>query len=380
MKTNSLGIYVHIPFCESKCVYCDFTSYCNMDDRIEDYFGALYSELAMYSKEHENSIVDSVFIGGGTPSYVDSKYIVKLMDILKSEYELAEDAEISIESNPNSLSYEKAIDYFNSGINRISIGAQSFNDKLLKRLGRVHSAAEVKSAVENAKRAGFQNINIVLMSGIPEQVLADIDDSLMMIRELGITHLSYYSLILEEQTKLFRDYEKGLVEIPDEDTDREMYHRLVNALKDMGMEQYEVSNFAIPGYECAHNLKYWRVDDYLGIGISSHSSVGKYRYANTHSLNSYIDRISAGEKPVDSIEEISLDERLNEYIIMGLRLNSGIDFSEVKSRFGIDFKSEYSREIETNLNSGLIEMDERSLTLTEVGRDLANIVELDFYR
>lgn len=380
MKTNSLGIYVHIPFCESKCVYCDFTSYCNMDDRIEDYFGALYSELAMYSEEHENSIVDSVFIGGGTPSYVDSKYIIKLMDILKSEYELDEDAEISIESNPNSLSYEKAIDYFNSGINRISIGAQSFNDKLLKRLGRVHSAAEVRSAVENAKRAGFQNINIDLMSGIPEQVLADIDDSLMMIRELGITHLSYYSLILEEQTKLFRDYENGLVEIPDEDTDREMYHRLVNALKDMGMEQYEVSNFAIPGYECAHNLKYWRVDDYLGIGISSHSSVGKYRYANTHSLNSYIDRISAGEKPVDSIEEISLDERLNEYIIMGLRLNSGIDFSEVKSRFGIDFKSEYSREIETNLNSGLIEMDERSLTLTEVGRDLANIVELDFYR
>lgn len=351
-----------------------------MDDRIEDYFGALYSELAMYSEEHENSIVDSVFIGGGTPSYVDSKYIIKLMDILKSEYELDEDAEISIESNPNSLSYEKAIDYFNSGINRISIGAQSFNDKLLKRLGRVHSAAEVRSAVENAKRAGFQNINIDLMSGIPEQVLADIDDSLMMIRELGITHLSYYSLILEEQTKLFRDYENGLVEIPDEDTDREMYHRLVNALKDMGMEQYEVSNFAIPGYECAHNLKYWRVDDYLGIGISSHSSVGKYRYANTHSLNSYIDRISAGEKPVDSIEDISLDERLNEYIIMGLRLNSGIDFSEVKSRFGIDFKSEYSREIETNLNSGLIEMDERSLTLTEVGRDLANIVELDFYR
>ena len=380
MKTNSLGIYIHIPFCESKCVYCDFTSYCNMDDRIEDYFEALYDELAMYSLEHENSLVDSVFIGGGTPSYVDSKYIVQLMKVLHSEYRIGVGAEMSIESNPNSLNYEKAADYFNSGINRISIGAQSFNDKLLKRLGRVHSASEVKGAVENAKRAGFKNINIDLMSGIPEQVLADIDDSLTMIRELGITHLSYYSLILEEQTKLFRDYENGLVEIPDEDTDREMYHRLVNALKDMGMEQYEVSNFAIPGYECAHNLKYWHLDDYLGIGVSSHSSVGKYRFANTNSLNSYIDRIGVGEKPVDSMEEISCDERLNEYIIMGLRLNSGIDFSEVKSKYGVDFKSEYSREIETNLKSGLIEMDERSLTLTEVGRDLANIVELDFYR
>lgn len=379
MKTNKISIYIHIPFCESRCQYCDFCSSLLGGSNVDKYFKYLRKEIKLHEEFLEDKIIDTVFIGGGTPSSVNSKYIKEIMEDLSS-FEFSKDKELTIESNPNSLTREKAEVYFSSGINRLSIGAQSFNEEILKRIGRIHKKEDIYRAIENARSAGFENINLDLMLALPNQKLSDIEESINEVKNLKLPHISYYSLILEEGTKLYRDHEKSPLAFPNEDEDRKMYHYVSHELDKIGLKQYEISNFAKEGYQCRHNMNYWKLRDYISFGLSASSNIGNLRYTNFYDFKDYYDALDKNESPIAFSENLSKTDRMNEFLMMGLRLNSGVDLDAFNEKFNENFLKIYEQEIEKNLKSNLILLDENSLKLTEKGRDLSNQVELDFFK
>lgn len=379
MKTNKISIYIHIPFCESRCHYCDFCSSLLEGSNVEKYFKYLRKEIKLQEDFLRDKIIDTVFIGGGTPSSVDPKFIKEIMEDL-SAFEFSKDIEVTIESNPNSLTLEKAKTYFSSGINRISIGAQSFNEEILKRIGRIHKKDDIYRAIENARSAGFENINLDLMLALPGQKFSDIEDSINEVEKLKLSHISYYSLILEEGTKLYRDHEKSPLAFPDEDEDRKMYHYVVDKLEKIGLKQYEISNFAKEGYECRHNMSYWKLRDYISFGLSASSNIGNLRYTNFYDFKDYYEALEKNKSPIVFSEKLSKTDRMNEFVMMGLRLNSGVDIEEFDEKFNENFLKIYEQEIEKNLKSNLIILDDDNLKLTEKGRDLSNQVELDFFK
>ena len=379
MKTNKISVYIHIPFCESRCHYCDFCSSLLNEENVEKYFEYLKKEINLQEKFLKDKIIDTIFIGGGTPSSVDSKYIKEIMEKL-SNFQFSKNIEITIESNPNSLTREKAEAYFSSGINRISIGAQSFNDDILKRIGRIHKSTDIYKAIENARSAGFYNINLDLMLALPDQKFSDIDESIKEIKKLNLPHISYYSLILEKNTKLYLEHEKSLLAFPTDDEDRKMYHYVVSELNKLGLKQYEISNFAKESYECRHNMTYWKLRDYISFGLSASSNIDNKRYTNYYSFKDYYKALDRGENPIAFSENLTKTDRMNEFIMMGLRLNSGVDLIEFEEKFEGDFLKIYEEEIEKNLKSNLIFLDGNKIRLTDMGRDLSNQVELDFFR
>lgn len=379
MKTNKISVYIHIPFCESRCHYCDFCSSLLNEENIEKYFEYLKKEINLQEEFLKDKIIDTIFIGGGTPSSVDSKYIKEIMEKL-SNFQFSKNIEITIESNPNSLTREKAEAYFSSGINRISIGAQSFNDDILKRIGRIHKSTDIYKAIENARSAGFYNINLDLMLALPDQKFSDIKKSLEEIKKLDLPHISYYSLILEENTKLFLEHEKSPLSFPTEDEDRKMYHYVVSELEKNGLKQYEISNFAKKGFECRHNMTYWKLRDYISFGLSASSNIDNKRYTNYYSFKDYYKALDREENPIAFSENLTKTDRMNEFIMMGLRLNSGVDLIEFEEIFKKDFLKIYERQIEKNLKTNLILLDSNNIRLTDKGRDLSNQVELDFFR
>ncbi|MBS6720229.1 MAG: radical SAM family heme chaperone HemW [Peptoniphilus harei] len=379
MKKNKISIYIHIPFCESRCHYCDFCSSLLNRENVEKYFSYLEKEIKLNENFLREKIIDTVFIGGGTPSSVDEKYMARILKIL-SDFEFSENPEITIESNPNSLTREKAHTYFSYGINRISIGAQSFNDEILKRIGRIHKSEDIFRAVENARAAGFKNINLDLMLALPSQKISDIEKSLEEVKKLDIPHISYYSLILEEGTRLYESHKKSSLAFPNESLDRKMYHYVVDELEKIDLHQYEISNFSKKCFECRHNMTYWKLRDYISFGLSASSNIKNLRYRNFYDFKNYYYALDKNEKPIEFYETLSKNDRINEFIMMGLRLNSGIDLGEFNKRFEEDFVRLYEREIENNIKLGLIEVKENKIYLTEKGRDLSNQVELDFFR
>ena len=379
MKTNKISIYIHIPFCESRCHYCDFCSSLLAKSNVEKYFEYLRNEIKLQEDFLRDKLIDTVFIGGGTPSSVDPKFIKEIMEDL-SAFEFSKDSEVTIESNPNSLTLEKAKTYFSSGINRISIGAQSFNEEILKRIGRIHKKDDIYWAIENARSAGFENINLDLMLALPGQKFPDIEESIREVEKLKLPHISYYSLIIEEGTKLYRDHEKSPLAFPNEDEDRKMYHCVVNELEKIGLKQYEISNFAKEGFECRHNISYWKLRDYISFGLSASSNIGNLRYTNFYDFKDYYEALEKNKSPIVFSEKLSKTDRMNEFVMMGLRLNSGVDLDEFNEKFNENFLKIYEREIEKNLKSGLIILDNDNLKLTEKGRDLSNQVELDFFK
>lgn len=381
MKSKKdIGIYIHIPFCESKCSYCDFTSFNKNEKNIQEYMKSLFKEISFYKNTLKNYKASSIFIGGGTPSIIDGNMIKELLKFINSQVEINDECEITIESNPNSLSLEKTHLYKEAGVNRVSIGAQSFNNNILKVIGRVHSSEDIYQAVENVKKSGINNINIDLMLGLPGQNIKDINLSIKEIEKIHINHISYYSLILEENTPLYNKVKKGEIVMPSEDEDRIMYHTMVESLEKLGFNQYEISNFAKAGFQCKHNLNYWDIGEYLGFGLSSHSNIDCERYWNETSLSEYNNRISMNNKPIMGKEQLTKSDRINEYSIMGLRLNKGIDMVKANVKYNIDYFSYYKDEINKNINLGLIELEGSYIKLTAKGRDLANQVEVDFIK
>lgn len=375
---DDLALYVHIPFCLKKCNYCDFISFPNKFDYVEKYTDALVKEIRLYSSVGKKFKLNTVFIGGGTPSSINSIYIEKIMDGIYKYFDTNELKEVTIETNPKTLDKEKLVRYRESGINRISMGVQTLNDNLLKILGRIHNTEDFYKNYDLVRNLGFNNVNLDLMFGLPFQTLEDVIYTLKEVIKLEPTHLSFYGLIVEKGTKFYDLNNRGKLNLPDEDLERAMYHKGMEYLVSNGYEHYEISNFAKKGYECKHNLFYWELKPYIGLGIGAHSNIFGKRYWNFADIKKYISSLDNGSFPVSEEEVIDKDMEMAEYCILGLRLIRGIDKKNFLGRFGIDIKEIYGKIIERHVKGGLLYENENRIYLTKRGLDLSNIVEVDF--
>lgn len=372
---KNIGIYIHIPFCASKCLYCDFNSWAGKEGLMPEYFKALTREIKDCP---EKANVSSIFIGGGTPSVVDQGYIGEIMEKLCDKFTIAADAEITIESNPGTLNRDKLRAYKSYGINRLSMGLQSTEDRLLKIIGRRHSFQDFLNNYNDAVKCGFTNINADLMFSLPDQSLTDWDNSLKIISELGLQHISCYSLIIEEGTPFYKLNEEGKLNIPSEELDREMYQHAKDFLQSEGYSHYEISNFAKPGYECRHNILYWKAREYIGFGAGAHSYLKDYRYSNVIGIEDYIRLKSEGSSTIEGKEFISKKESMAEYMILGLRLIGGVDRAEFFDRYEVKVDDVYGDIIERFIRQGLLYSEGNKIALTDKGLDLANVVMEEF--
>ena len=378
---KDIGIYIHIPFCVRKCFYCDFISFSNIDNLIEDYFEALKLEI-----ENEESLIEryikTIYIGGGTPSYVDAKFICEVIKLIKEKYNVDKDAEITIEVNPGTANKEKLDSYFKCGINRLSIGLQSANDNLLKMLGRIHNYQEFLDTYNLARSVGFKNINVDLMIGLPNQKIEDVEDSLKKVIGLKPKHISVYSLILEENTPLEEKINNKELELPEEDLERKMYWRVKNILEENGYIHYEISNFAKEGFSSKHNLDCWNQKEYIGFGVAAHSYVGNKRYSNTENLKKYILYFKDKNVDLNDIRDIHEEQdkelQMKEYMLLGLRKIEGVKVSEFKNKFVDNPIYVFKDSLNKLVNEELVEIDIDEIKLTNKGIDLANIVWEEF--
>ena len=387
MNKPELELYLHIPFCARKCAYCDFLSFAVPERAYYVYVEKLIEELHSQSRVFGEYQVTSVFIGGGTPSLLPPELMEGLLGVLQGCFTILPEAEITIEANPGTLTMEKLETYLEGGVNRLSIGLQSGDDTELKMLGRIHSYDEFLKSYQRARQAGFTNINVDLMSGLPGQTLLSWRNTLRKIMMLKPEHISAYSLILEEGTPFFERYASRpggespphLRSAEYEETDREMYYLTRELLADQGYERYEISNYAKPGYECRHNLGYWTGVEYLGLGLGASSYTHGYRYHNTVDLNEYLS-LDLGQPGIASrdIQELSMEEHMEEFMFLGLRLMQGVSGSEFLSRFGQNMWNVYGTVLEKLTEQGLLAVEAPFIRLTDLGIDVSNMVLSEF--
>ena len=373
MDNKSAELYIHIPFCVKKCLYCDFLSFPADEKTKEKYIEALCDELLYIGSERCDKPLRSVFIGGGTPSVLPAEQTVRVMETVKSRFDLLPDAEVTIECNPGTLDEEKLKAYRECGINRLSIGLQSSHEKELKSLGRIHTYDDFVSCIRMAEEAGFTNINVDLMSGLPGQSESSFEETLRKVCTLSdcIKHISAYSLIVEEETPFGQMYEDGKLELPDEEEDRKMYHMTSRILKEYGFERYEISNYARPGYECIHNIGYWTGVEYFAAGLDAASFYGHCRYSDTPDMEEYLKDPLAGPVLIEKLDQSGL---MSEYMILGLRLTEGVSVSGFENRFKTGMFDVYGKEIGRFVQDGLLEHTGDRIKLSEKGLDLANFV------
>ena len=370
---KKLGIYIHIPFCTKKCGYCDFYSVKWNEIQEYTFVQSAINEIKGYSALSSKFVVDSIFIGGGTPSIINPKNIENIISTIRDTFTVESDCEISMEANPNSLSENLKV-YKEIGINRLSIGIQSLNDDILKSIGRIHNSKEALQAIDRAKSFGFDNINVDLMFNIPGQTIDDIKDTINQLIKKDIKHISFYSLKLEKGTPMYTLEENKKIIMPEEDIEREMYYAGRNIMEENNLMQYEISNFAVKGYECRHNLKYWNQEEYIGIGPSAHSFLGSMRFSNPSDL------IECTLSDEDEVFERTVQEFMDkkdlifEYIMLRLRLNEGLKFADFTNKFSVDFKETYAEQIEYLTKNDLIEIDDDVVRLTKRGMDISNYV------
>jgi len=342
------------------------------------YTEALVNELVMKAEEYDHPDIGTIFIGGGTPTLIPSGYISGIMEAVYRYYNVSQDCEITIESNPGTLTDEKLKDYAECGINRISIGLQAYQDDILKRIGRIHTSDDFKNAVKLAQKHGFININADIIFGIPNQTLAQWKETVSNVLSFDLAHVSCYSMKIEDGTAFGEARNEGLLEEIDDELDREMYHYAVDAFNKAGIYQYEISNFAKPNFRCRHNINYWIRGKYLGTGAGAHSFMDDRRFANTAEVPEYIKGIIE-KKPVLSEDNlISEEEGIKESIILGLRMNEGVDLEKLSEEFGVDLKDRFQEKLNRLLSLKLIELDGTILRLTGIGMDLANRVFIEF--
>lgn len=403
MNHKLLGIYIHIPFCVQKCLYCDFVSGPASNDAKRNYVNCLLKEIELCNfgiGSEIEYIIDSVFIGGGTPSVLDGDWIKEILCKLREKFEFTTDCECTIEVNPGTADSEKLKAYREAGINRLSIGLQSCNDNELKVLGRIHNYKDFEETFKAARQAGFNNVNVDLMSSIPEQTEESFIKSLNKVIDLNPEHISVYSLIVEEGTPF---YEMDL-KLPDEDTERKIYYKTGQILKECGYEQYEISNYAKQGKECRHNIRYWKCGEYIGFGVAAASYLNSVRWKNTENINHYIkcmqgtgDNINKrcanniiNTQDTDYIKDMKCDafysekeiltqeEQCAEFMFMGLRMNKGISEDEFYKRFNFMPDEKYGEVIIKHIQNGLLVKEENHIRLTDKGRDICNYVMADF--
>ncbi len=375
-----LGLYIHIPFCVSKCKYCDFNSFkIDLNEKIK-YLNNLEKEMKLYKEEIQNREIDSIFIGGGTPSILNSKEIEILFEKIKENFNIKSDAEITMECNPGTLTIDKLKTMKKVGINRLSIGLQAVQNHHLKYIGRIHTFEEFEKNYYDAKNVGFTNINIDLMYALPNQSKEDWIESLEKVVKLNPTHISAYSLILEEDTELFKMYERGEFKLLDEDTDIQMYEYTINYLKSNGYNQYEISNYAKENFECKHNILYWKCEEYVGLGVSASGYLNEIRYNNVCELERYEEIILDGKKPIEWEENVSIKDKIEETIFLGLRMNEGVRIDDFKEKYDFDFNKEYKNEIEKLSKLKLIEINGGKMRLTQKGKEISNSVFVEFIK
>lgn len=389
MKQKEIGLYIHIPFCKKKCNYCDFCSYDNKEELIPNYMKWLQHEIREVGRTNKQDVIEgrdnpflvrTIYIGGGTPSFVDSKYIVEIMKVINENYTVLSDAEITIEVNPGTATLEKLEDYWNCGINRISIGLQSTYDGLLKQIGRIHTYQDFLETYHMARTVGFTNINVDLMLGLPNQTMQMLQNSVEEIIGLEPEHISLYSLIVEEGTKLEEQLNEKELVLPEEGLERDMYWKTKELLEKAGYTHYEISNFAKLGYESKHNTDCWSQKEYIGFGSASHSYTNGIRYSNIENVEEYINNYEEDKIENNLIfhEKQNQESMQKEYMLLGLRKIQGISIQEFKNKFVANPLYLFREKIEKLTTEELIEVDGDRIKLTNKGLDLANLVCEEF--
>lgn len=377
---KNLGIYVHIPFCKKKCDYCDFVSFEAENNVQEKYVDALCMDIENSAIKFQEYEINTMYFGGGTPSYISENLIVKILKEIQKNYKIANNAEITIEVNPGTVNKEKLEIYRKSGFNRISIGLQSTHDRLLKLIGRIHTYNEFLETYKSAREVGFENINVDLMLALPTQTMEELVDSVNKIINLKPEHISIYSLILEENTPLYNKVSSGKLELLDEELEREMYWKTKKIFEKNKYNHYEISNFSKKGFESRHNMNCWLQEEYLGFGISAHSYFNNERFARTSNVSEYIKNIEMNnsEKNIEINEVQDRESKAKEYMLLGLRKIDGVSISAFERKFEINPLFYFRFEISKLEEEGLLEVDLDNIKLTDKGLDLANQVFEEF--
>ena len=365
MKT--LALYFHIPFCNGKkCDYCNFVSYVDKDAQMEKYVDSLIKEIKLRGeKEGKEYKISSVYFGGGTPSVLKPGMITNIMIAIKQNFKLLQNVEITIECNPETATEDKLREYLIAGINRISFGVQTLNDKILNLIGRRHNSKQAKEAIMLAKKVGFKNISVDVMLGLPKQTLGDVKKMTRFLIKSGVNHVSAYSLILEKGTVLYDKVKVGALSVPSEDDTVEMYNLVYDLLSKAGLKRYEVSNFAMLDYESKHNQNYWKLGEYLAFGIGGHSYMNDTRFANTDDFDKYIKSIEENTFPIVMVEKLSLTMRREEAIMLELRTREGLNIEEFDDKFGGHILRDKKKEIEFLSSKGFISLRNGYIKVSE---------------
>ena len=393
MKTDSntlnlstlgdMGLYVHIPFCKQKCMYCDFPAYQNLQDYYETYVYALVQEIDLWVTEHPESKsrpIDTIYFGGGTPTELSIQQLQMIVNKIKSTFTITDDCHMTIESNPGEVDLSYLTKLVKLGFNRISFGVQTFNDKALTMLHRSHNGEKAKQAVYDAKEAGFTDINIDLIYGLPRQTLEDIQHNLNIVKDLPINHISTYGLQVEVGTYLYHLVEKNLISIPSETIDESMYDMMMAGLKDLGFERYEISNFSKDNSYSRHNLKYWHYVDYLGFGAGAHSFYDGVRRSNNRNVMPYIQAVDRYTIPIIDTETITVERAQEDFCFLALRTKWGLNEHTFKKRFGISVVNLFGTTLNDLVSKDLLEYENDSYHLTSEGAKHGNYVFSQFIR
>ena len=374
---DKISLYIHIPFCAQKCLYCDFPSFARKDHLRKAYIEALNKEIISLREKHNNLEINTIFIGGGTPSVLEADELECLLKEV-AKLNMAKDIEYSMECNPGNLTEEKLEVMKKYGVNRISMGLQAKQDNLLKGLGRIHNYKTFKENFLLAKKVGFNNINVDLMFGLPNQRLNEWEETLREIISLEPAHISAYSLIIEEGTAFYNLYENDKLKLPTEEEERKMYHLAKKILEENGFNQYEISNYAKEGKECRHNLAYWNMDNWIGVGSAAASYINGKRIKNISSVEKYINSINEKGEAVEEIINNSKNDNMEEFMFMGLRKINGIDENEFKKRFSMNINDVYGEIINKYIGEGLLIRESGRIFLSEKGIEISNIIMADF--
>lgn len=377
---KNIGIYIHIPFCKRKCFYCDFCSFETNANLYKEYVDCLIEEIKNCNVDNKEVLIKTIYIGGGTPSIIDEKYIELIISALKDKFNFDKKCEMTIEVNPGTANIDKLKKYKEIGINRLSIGLQTTNDRLLNLIGRIHNFNEFENVYDIARCVGFENVNVDLMIGLPTQTIDDVVESLDKIIKKNPEHISVYSLILEEGTKLEKMVKNRKIDVLEDELERDMYWTVKRTLKQNGYNHYEISNFAKSGFESKHNTDCWKQHEYLGFGLSAHSYFNDIRYSNICDISKYISNIKNKdfEKNVEINEIQDIKSKENEFIILGLRMLKGVNIDSFYKIFNENPTKMYAKQIEKLTNQGLIKIENGNIKLTDKGIDFANIVWSEF--
>jgi oxygen-independent coproporphyrinogen-3 oxidase len=370
--------YIHIPFCEHICHYCDFNKVFLKGQPVDEYLDSLEKEMKLTIEKYGEQKLSTIFVGGGTPTSLTAPQLERLCGIINRELKVHPEIEYTFEANPGDLTEDKLKALYEGGVNRLSFGVQSFNNKLLQRIGRTHKAEEVFSSIESAKKIGFDNISVDLIYSLPGQTLEDFQETLKTAFTLDIQHYSGYSLIIEPKTVFYNLMRKGKLPTPGEDVEASMYGVLMEEMANHGFQQYEISNFAKPGFESRHNLTYWNNTEYFGFGAGSHGYVGKNRYSNYGPLKKYMQPLEQGEFPLMHEHEVTVVEQMEEELFLGLRKNKGVSLLSFEEKYNQNLLQLFDKEIKGLISRELIEIEDGYLRLTDKGRFLGNEVFQSF--